>query len=30
MGEESAATHSVLYRQTLAERDAEEGEFLCG
>lgn len=28
VGEESAATHSVLCRQTVAERDAEEGGFL--
>lgn len=30
VGEESAATHSVLCRQAVAERDAEEGGFLCG
>ena len=28
VGEGSAATHSVLRRQTLAERDAEEGGLL--
>lgn len=30
VSEHTAVTHSVLCRQTVAERDAEKGEFLCG